>query len=73
MTDDYAQYIFSVNSGSNTISMFAISSQYPTQPQLIDTVSTGGYFPMSVAYSEYLQKGRHTTTITIKVKARANI
>jgi len=44
----YMTNIFSVNSLSNTVSMFSTSAQDPTQVTLVGTASTGGDWPLSV-------------------------
>lgn len=47
-----AKYVFAVNSGSNTLSMFSISDQDPTELQLVgEPVSLPGEFPNTVAAS----------------------
>ncbi|RDL38388.1 Uncharacterized protein BP5553_02728 [Venustampulla echinocandica] len=46
-----ANYLFTVNSGSNTVSLFWINENDPTNPKLINTASTLGEFPAAVAYS----------------------
>ncbi|KAH6714828.1 hypothetical protein DL95DRAFT_310985 [Leptodontidium sp. 2 PMI_412] len=48
-------YLFTVNAGSNTISMFSIDKADPSHPTLINTASTLGEFPSSVAYSSKLK------------------
>ena len=48
-------YLFTVNSGSNTLSMFNIHPWDPLHPQLVGRpVSTQGEFPISVDYSPKL-------------------
>ncbi len=50
------QYLFAVNPGCNTLSMFRISPLDPTHPKLIDQpCDTMGDFPMSVTYSSVLK------------------
>jgi len=50
------QYLFSVNPGCNTLSMFRISPLDPTHPELIgQPCNTMGDFPMSVTYSSVLK------------------
>ncbi|KAF8520248.1 hypothetical protein BU17DRAFT_65590 [Hysterangium stoloniferum] len=45
--------VFTVNPGSNTIAMFSIDPEDPTNLQMVgQPVSTGGEFPVSVAISE---------------------
>lgn len=44
-------YLFTVNAGSNTLSMFFIDGNDPSHPHLLNTAPTLGEFPMSVAYS----------------------
>ncbi|RFU32215.1 hypothetical protein B7463_g4108, partial [Scytalidium lignicola] len=49
-------YLFTVNPGSNTISMFFINKNDPYHPTLVGKpVSSGGEFPSSVAYSSRLK------------------
>ncbi|KAE9374242.1 hypothetical protein N431DRAFT_404788 [Stipitochalara longipes BDJ] len=47
-------YLFTVNAGSNTVSMFSIDKTDPSHPVLINTAPTLGEFPSSVAYSSKL-------------------
>lgn len=50
------EYLFAVNSGSHTLSLFRISPKNPAELTLIGTPqSTGGEFPISVAYSAALK------------------
>lgn len=50
-------YLFTVNAGSNTLSMFAIDEQDPFRPRLIGTpADTLGQFPISVDYSPKLRQ-----------------
>jgi len=42
------EFIFAVNPGSNTVSLFQIDSTDPTNVTLIDSASSGGDFPNSV-------------------------
>lgn len=50
-------YLFTVNSGSNTLSMFAIDERDPLHPRLIGApVNTLGQFPISVDYSTKLRQ-----------------
>ncbi|KAH8679116.1 hypothetical protein BGZ60DRAFT_482828 [Tricladium varicosporioides] len=44
-------YLFTVNPGSNTVSMFIINRGNPQYPKLLNTVSSMGEFPVAVAYS----------------------
>ncbi|KAI1760796.1 hypothetical protein GGR53DRAFT_525712 [Hypoxylon sp. FL1150] len=45
-------HLFTVNSGANTVSLFAIPRDDPWRPQLVGSpVPSGGDFPMSIAYS----------------------
>lgn len=49
-------YLFAVNAGSNTLSLFRISAKNPTELTLIGSPqSTGGEFPISVTYSAALK------------------
>lgn len=51
----YGQSLFVVNAGSNTVSMFNISPQDPTQITLQTTVDTNGDYPVSIAVnSQYV-------------------
>ncbi|KAJ5863534.1 uncharacterized protein N7529_005450 [Penicillium soppii] len=45
----YGNYLFNVNSGSNSISMFEISPSDPTSLQLVGVYNTPGDFPNSLA------------------------
>ena len=50
------QYLFTVNAGSNTLSMFRISPHDPTHPELVgQPCDTMGGFPVSVDYSPTLK------------------
>ncbi|KAK0301663.1 hypothetical protein LTR82_018182 [Friedmanniomyces endolithicus] len=50
-------WIFAVNAGSNTVSMFSIAPEDPRHPQLVGKpVGTLGQFPISVDYSPRVQK-----------------
>ncbi|KAL8822837.1 MAG: hypothetical protein Q9191_006434 [Dirinaria sp. TL-2023a] len=50
------QYLFTVNAGSNTLSMFRINPLDPLHPKLVgEPCPTLGDFPMSVTYSPYLK------------------
>ncbi|KAL8791765.1 MAG: hypothetical protein Q9195_005641 [Heterodermia aff. obscurata] len=54
--DSLPQYIFSINAGSNTLSMFSINPQDPQHPHLLGTPQpTLGQTPVSVAYSPKLK------------------
>lgn len=44
----YSNYLFAVNAGSNSLSMFVINPIDATQLTLISTQPTNGYFPISV-------------------------
>jgi uncharacterized membrane protein (UPF0182 family) len=57
ITDFFYQYLFTVNAGSNTVSMFWIDKTDPSHPTLINTAPTLGEFPSSVAYSSKLKTG----------------
>ncbi|KAH8671323.1 hypothetical protein BX600DRAFT_548322 [Xylariales sp. PMI_506] len=47
-----SNYLFTVNPGSATLSMFNIPANDPAHPRLVgEPISTGGDFPNSVAYS----------------------
>ncbi|KAH8821488.1 hypothetical protein F5884DRAFT_850713 [Xylogone sp. PMI_703] len=49
-------YLFTVNAGSNTVSMFFINQNDPYHPTLVGKpVSSGGEFPASIAYSSKLK------------------
>jgi hypothetical protein len=51
------EYLFTVNAGSNTLSMFAIDPWNPLHPRLIGSpVDTLGEFPVSVDYSAKIQQ-----------------
>lgn len=53
------QYLFTVNPGDNTLSMFVIDPTNPEHPSLIGKpASTLGETPLSVAYSPLLNTGR---------------
>lgn len=55
---DTVQMLFTVNAGSDTVSMFLIDPQSPTTPKLVGSpMSTLGDFPISVDYSPELHKG----------------
>lgn len=57
------QMLFTVNAGSDTVSMFSIDPQSPMEPKLVGSpVSTLGDFPISVDYSPQLHKGRNSVT-----------
>ncbi len=59
LTDMKLQFIFTVNPGSNTLSMFSINPQSPMQPTLVGRpVNTLGQFPMSLTYSSALRMGK---------------
>lgn len=58
LTSIFPQWVFSCNFGSNSVSMFNISKDDPTKLTLVNTVPTMGDFPISVAYSDYLQQGK---------------
>ncbi|KAL9055375.1 MAG: hypothetical protein Q9162_003572 [Coniocarpon cinnabarinum] len=48
-------YLFAVNSGSNTLAMFKIDSSDPTHPQMMgQPIDSQGDFPVSVTYSDKL-------------------
>ncbi|MCJ1476467.1 hypothetical protein MMC13_005133 [Lambiella insularis] len=50
------KYLFTVNPGSNTVSMFSINKDDPTDLCLVgEPASTLGEFPTSVAYSSHLK------------------
>jgi hypothetical protein len=52
------QYLFTVNSGSNTFSMFFIEKHDPQHPTLVGSpASTMGEFPQTLAYSPHLKIG----------------
>lgn len=54
----FGNYLFTVNAGSNTLSMFAIDPRNPQHLTLVgEPASTLGDFPMSVAYSEKINTG----------------
>ncbi|KAJ6785088.1 hypothetical protein PWT90_03545 [Aphanocladium album] len=47
--------LFTVNPGSNTVSLFNIAKDDPTHPRLVgEPASSGGDFPVSIAYSHAL-------------------
>ncbi|KAJ3371321.1 hypothetical protein HDU91_005348 [Kappamyces sp. JEL0680] len=46
--------LFAVNAGSNSISHFAFDAASPTKLRLVGTVSSGGEFPMALAFSAKL-------------------
>ena len=49
------QYLFTVNPGSNSVSMFTIDSFDPLHPTLVGKpADTLGEFPVSLAYSSSL-------------------
>ncbi|KUJ20110.1 uncharacterized protein LY89DRAFT_682894 [Mollisia scopiformis] len=48
-------YLFTVNAGSNTVSMFTIDPTNPWQPKLLSTASSQGEFPVSITYSAALK------------------
>lgn len=61
---DIIQYLFTVNAGSNTVSMFAIDPESPRHLRLVGKpVDTLGEFPQSVAYSPRLQTGKSPTLL----------
>lgn len=46
------QFLFNVNAGSNTVTMFNINQQDPTILQMVgQPQSTSGDFPMAVAFN----------------------
>ena len=45
-------FVYVVNSGSNTVSAFAIDEHSPAKLALANTVPSGGDFPISLAYSK---------------------
>jgi hypothetical protein len=52
------QYLFTINSGSNTAVMFEIDPADPLKLQMVGTPQdTLGEFPMAVAYSSMYKKG----------------
>ena len=52
------QLLFTVNAGSNTVSVFNIPGNDPTHPELIGSpADTKGEFPQAVAYSPFLETG----------------
>ena len=54
------KYLFTVNPGSNTVSMFSIKPSDPLHPVLVgNPADTLGDFPMSVAYSSSLSMGKY--------------
>ena len=54
------QYLFAVNPGSNTVSMFTINPNNPLYPTLVGKpADTLGEFPMSLAYSASLATGSY--------------
>lgn len=55
------QYLFTVNTGSNTISMFFVDKEDPQHPKLLNTAPTLGDFPVSVAYSSKHKTGKTST------------
>lgn len=61
-------YLFTVNTGSNTVSMFFIDKNAPWSPRLINTASSVGEFPMSIAYSPKLK-----TTCVLNGGAKAGV
>jgi len=61
VADLEAKYIFVVNPGSNTVSMFSIKPSDPLHPILVGTpADTLGEFPMSLTYSSSLSTGKLT-------------
>lgn len=55
---DHTQYLFTVNAGSNTLSVFHIPKDDPEHPQLLcSPVDTLGDFPQAVAYSPLHKTG----------------
>jgi hypothetical protein len=58
MYTDLKQYLFTVNPGTHTVSMFTIDPYHPTRLTLIGTpADTLGEFPISVAYSALINQG----------------
>ncbi|KAL2074889.1 hypothetical protein VTL71DRAFT_8669 [Oculimacula yallundae] len=49
------KYLFTVNAGSNTVSLFVIDEDNPWNPKLINTAPSQGDFPVSIAYSRKLK------------------
>ncbi|KAL8290575.1 hypothetical protein RQP46_002833 [Phenoliferia psychrophenolica] len=45
-------YLFAVNAGSNTVSMFNIDVANPTKLTLVSTVASGGDFPSSIGVND---------------------
>jgi hypothetical protein len=60
----FKQYLFTVNAGSNTLSMFFIDKADPSAPKLLNTAPTLGEFPSSVAYSPKLKTGTFLSCCT---------
>lgn len=56
----YDEYLFTVNAGSNTISMFRIDPCNPQDLYLVGCPAAvdGGNFPLSLDYSPWLRKGK---------------
>jgi hypothetical protein len=65
------KYLFAVNPGSNTVSMFSIKPSDPLHPVLVgNPADTLGDFPMSVAYSSSLSMGKSGESFYIIMRLR---
>ncbi|XXH02956.1 hypothetical protein Hte_009346 [Hypoxylon texense] len=62
-------HLFTVNPGTNTVSLFSIPKHDPWHPQLVGSpVPSGGDFPMSIAYSP-----RHRLACVANSGAKNNV
>jgi len=56
------QYLFNINAGSDTVSMFVIDPLDPLHPRLVgEPASSLGHIPVSVTYSPELNIGTAVT------------
>lgn len=63
------QYLFTVNPGINTLSMFLIDPIDPWHPKLVGTPATTlGEIPVSVAYSPLLKTSKLYRTFQLEVQ-----
>jgi hypothetical protein len=68
------KYLFAVNPGSNTVSMFSIKPSDPLHPVLVgNPADTLGDFPMSVAYSSSLSMGKYGESFYIIMHLRYRV
>jgi len=67
LTNGDRQYLFTVNAGSNTVSMFFINPEDPWNPQLVGIpAATLGETPITVAYSPELKTSKAQPTLYIE-------